>query len=100
MRIITLDANGIRSAKLKGFFTGTQQQDADIICIQEAKCQPDNLALIFFPSSYHCLAMMLKKVIAEKMLYIARKSPIESSTTWTGKKSIGKAALLALRLTK
>jgi len=33
MRIITLDANGIRSAEHKGFFTWMQQRDTNIICI-------------------------------------------------------------------
>jgi len=55
MRIITLNANGIRSAERKGFFTWILQQNADIICIQETKAQihqlnPDP----FCPKDYHC----------------------------------------------
>jgi len=37
MRIITLNANSIRSAGRKDFFTWMQQQNTDIICIQKNK---------------------------------------------------------------
>jgi exodeoxyribonuclease III len=37
MRVISFNANGIRSAIRKGFFEWVQIQDPDIICIQETK---------------------------------------------------------------
>ncbi len=55
MRIISLNANGIRAAERKGFFSWLEQQDADVICIQETKAQTDQLiAEAFWPKSYHC----------------------------------------------
>jgi exodeoxyribonuclease-3 len=39
MRIITLNANGIRSAQRKGLFDWLQQQSADFFCLQETKAQ-------------------------------------------------------------
>ncbi|MDD5274566.1 MAG: exodeoxyribonuclease III [Methylovulum sp.] len=55
MRIITLNANGIRSAERKGFFNWMQQQNADVVCIQETKAQINQLHPdIFCPSGYHC----------------------------------------------
>jgi exodeoxyribonuclease-3 len=39
MRVITFNANGIRSATKKGFFDWFYQQDADVLCIQETKAQ-------------------------------------------------------------
>jgi len=55
MRIITLNANGIRSAERKGFFTWMQQQDADVICLQETKAQLHQLDTdTFCPENYHC----------------------------------------------
>ena len=55
MRIITLNANGIRSAERKGFFTWLPEQDADFICIQETKAQTEQLqAEAFWPKGYHC----------------------------------------------
>lgn len=55
MRVITLNANGIRAAERKGFFQWLQQQDADIVCIQETKAQSEQLqAKAFWPHGYHC----------------------------------------------
>jgi len=55
MRIITLNANGIRSAHTKGFFAWMEQQKADVICIQETKAQEHQLEdQAFWPQGYHC----------------------------------------------
>jgi exodeoxyribonuclease-3 len=39
MRIITLNANGIRAAHRKGLFAWLRRQRADVICLQETKAQ-------------------------------------------------------------
>lgn len=39
MRIISFNANGIRSAQRKGFFDWLKTQDADVVCIQETKAK-------------------------------------------------------------
>ena len=44
LRIITLNLNGIRSAARKGFFDWLARQDADVVCLQELKAQPDDLS--------------------------------------------------------
>jgi exodeoxyribonuclease-3 len=55
MRIITLNANGIRSAARKGFFDWLGQQDADVVCVQETKCQREQITdPLFHPPGYHC----------------------------------------------
>jgi exodeoxyribonuclease III len=55
MRIVTLNANGIRSAARKGFFDWLESQDADVVCVQETKAQVDQLAdPVFRPKGYHC----------------------------------------------
>ncbi len=55
MRIITINTNGIRAAERKGFFIWLAQQNADFVCIQETKAQPDQLsAAAFHPEGYHC----------------------------------------------
>ena len=55
MRIITLNANGIRSAANKGFFTWLARQRADVVCIQETKAQEHQLIdPQFHPKAYHC----------------------------------------------
>lgn len=43
MRIVTLNANGIRSAAAKGAFEWLGRQDADVICLQETKAQVHQL---------------------------------------------------------
>lgn len=54
MRIITFNANGIRSAARKGFFDWFAGQDADVLCIQETKAQFAQLEnqAVFFPAGY------------------------------------------------
>ena len=55
MRIITLNANGIRSAARKNFFTWLARQRADVVCIQETKAQTEQLQdACFYPNRYHC----------------------------------------------
>lgn len=55
MRIISLNANGIRAAARKGFFEWLALQNADFVCIQETKAQlPQLLDRDFFPVGYHC----------------------------------------------
>lgn len=44
MKIISWNVNGIRAAEKKGFVEWAQDSDADIICIQETKAQPEQLA--------------------------------------------------------
>ena len=55
MRIINLNANGIRAAARKGAFAWLEQQAADVVCIQETKAQTHQLEdEIFHPAGYHC----------------------------------------------
>ena len=54
MRIISFNANGIRSASNKGFFTWLEGQQADIVCLQETKAQEHQLADACFRPLGHC----------------------------------------------
>ncbi len=55
MRIISFNANGIRSAANKGFFDWLRTQDADVVCLQETKAQEHQLAdPMFRPDGHHC----------------------------------------------
>ena len=55
MRIITLNANGIRAAHRKGMFDWLAEQNADVVCIQETKAQQHQLTdAAFRPQGYHC----------------------------------------------
>jgi exodeoxyribonuclease-3 len=53
MRIISFNANGLRSAASKGFFEWFAGQDADVLCVQETKAQEHQLAgPEFLPPGY------------------------------------------------
>ena len=43
MRIISFNANGLRSAASKGFFDWFGKQRADVLCVQEIKCSQDDM---------------------------------------------------------
>lgn len=53
-RIITFNANGIRSAAKKNFWTWFDQQQADVLCVQELKAQETDLSNeILHADGYH-----------------------------------------------
>ena len=55
MRIISFNANGIRSAANKDFFAWLRKQKADVVCLQETKAQEDQLSdPAFRPDGHHC----------------------------------------------
>lgn len=47
MRLISWNVNGIRACVNKGFEDFFKSIDADVFCIQETKCQPEQIELIF-----------------------------------------------------
>ena len=54
MRIISLNANGIRAGARKGFFDWFDQQDADFLCLQETKARVEQLDdPVFTREGYH-----------------------------------------------
>lgn len=54
LKIISFNANGIRAASRKSFFSWLEAQDAGIICIQETKAQEHQLKdELFRPDGYH-----------------------------------------------
>lgn len=47
MKLISWNVNGIRACLTKGFAEFFKEIDADIFCIQETKCQPEQIELEF-----------------------------------------------------
>lgn len=47
MKLISWNVNGIRACLTKGFEDVFKKMDADIFCLQETKCQPDQINLEF-----------------------------------------------------
>ena len=82
MRIISFNANGIRSAASKGFFDWLDGQAADVVCLQETKAQEDQLAdPRFRPDGHHCFYRdaTTKKGYSGVAIY-ARREPDEVRT--------------------
>ena len=47
MKLISWNVNGIRACLTKGFEDVFKKMDADIFCLQETKCQPDQINIEF-----------------------------------------------------
>ncbi|VEH30443.1 exodeoxyribonuclease [Legionella sainthelensi] len=63
MKVISFNANGIRSAARNGFYEWLVTQDADFVCIQETKVQPDQLIPeeTYYPRDYFVTIIQLKR---------------------------------------
>jgi exodeoxyribonuclease-3 len=78
MRIITLNANGVRSAARKGFYAWLAKQGADIVCLQETKAQEGQLEdRLHWPEGYHCHYLDAEKKGYSGVALYARKGPDE-----------------------
>jgi len=76
MRIITLNANGIRAAGRKGFFTWLSRQSADVVCLQETKAQIHQLDdPLFHPKRFHCYYEDARKKGYSGVAIFSRQEP-------------------------
>ncbi|MEE9157191.1 MAG: exodeoxyribonuclease III [Gammaproteobacteria bacterium] len=76
MRIITLNANGIRSAHKKGFFQWLPRQNADVVCLQETKAHQQQLPPeVASPSRYHAYFRDAKKKGYSGVALYSRREP-------------------------
>jgi exodeoxyribonuclease-3 len=76
-RVITFNANGIRSAAKKGFFDWLLQQNADVVCIQETKATYKELAEEFYPQGYHVYFLDAQKKGYSGVAVFCREKPQE-----------------------
>ncbi len=78
MRVVTLNVNGIRSAAKKGLFRWLAAQRADVVCLQEMKCQETDLdaRLHGLKAFEACHAFAQKKGYSGVALY-SRRAPEE-----------------------
>jgi exodeoxyribonuclease-3 len=78
MRIITLNANGIRAAARKGFYPWLARQSADIVCLQETKAQVHQLEdPVFHPRRFHCYYEDAEKKGYSGVAIYSRQEPDE-----------------------
>ncbi|MFY7697866.1 MAG: exodeoxyribonuclease III [Legionella sp.] len=79
MKVISFNANGIRSAARKGFYEWLVKQEADFVCIQETKAHYAQLAddQVFFPQEFHCDYFDAQKKGYSGVAIYARKKPLQ-----------------------
>ena len=78
MRIISLNANGIRAAARKGFFRWLSRQRADVVCIQETKAQIDQLQdRAFHPRGFHSFYLDAEKKGYSGVAVYSREQPLD-----------------------
>ncbi len=79
MRVISLNANGIRSAARKGLFDWLSGQNADFLCLQEIKAQLNDLDgdLTFSPPGWHAHFSYAQKKGYAGVAIFARQAPDE-----------------------
>lgn len=78
MRIISFNANGIRSAAQKGYFEWQAQQNADVICLQEIKAQTHQIQdPQFWPEGYQCFYLEAEKKGYSGVGLYCRREPDE-----------------------
>lgn len=86
MRIISLNANGIRAAARKGFFDWLRRQRADVVCIQETKAQEHQLTDPVFRPRYFdtCVYHDAEKKGYSGVAIYARQAPdnVEAGIGW------------------
>jgi exodeoxyribonuclease-3 len=77
MRIITLNANGIRSAARKGMFDWLATRDADVVCVQETKAWCVQLEdPVFHPPGYHSYFVDATKPGYSGVAIYTRRKPV------------------------
>ena len=77
MKVISFNANGIRSAGRKGFYDWLAGQNADYVCIQETKAQINQLESeqLYFPTDYYCEYVDAEKKGYSGVAIYAREKP-------------------------
>lgn len=77
MKVVSFNANGIRSAERRGFFEWLSQEAPDIVCIQETKAQVSSLVPQerYFPHGYHCTYVDAKKRGYSGVAIFAKQAP-------------------------
>lgn len=75
MKLISWNVNGIRACVNKGFEQFFKETDADIFCIQETKCQPEQIELKF--DGYHSYWNSAEKKGYSGTAIFTKKEPLK-----------------------
>lgn len=76
MKIYSYNVNGIRAAMNKGFLDWLEKSNADVVCIQETKAQPDQIPMIEFASlGYDCCLLSAQKKGYSGVAILSKQTP-------------------------
>lgn len=98
MRIISWNVNGLRAVYKKGFLVWLRKTQADLVCLQETKAQPEQLpSRLIHPRNYHSyFNSAVKKGYSGTAVY-AKEKPLEVKTKLGIKRFDQEGRLLRLR---
>ncbi len=77
LHILSLNANGIRSAQRKSFFEWFDQQNVDIACLQETRISQDQLNASFYPKGYHTSYISAEKKGYSGVAIYSKEKPMQ-----------------------
>jgi exodeoxyribonuclease-3 len=77
MKIVSLNANGIRAASRKGFFAWLDKNQPDIICLQETRIQVEQLIEDYLPKGYHNTYIEAEKKGYSGVAIFSKQAPNE-----------------------
>ena len=78
VRIISFNANGLRAAARKGFFSWFSRQKADVLCVQELKAQPAQIDdRAFRARGFHRYLFCAKRPGYSGVAIYSREEPLE-----------------------
>ncbi len=81
VRVISFNANGLRSAARKGFFHWFSRQRADVLCVQELKAQPHQLEdKVFAARGFHRLLVAAQRPGYSGVAIYSRREPLDVVT--------------------
>ncbi len=77
MKLITWNVNGIRAVQKAGFLDWFEKQDADVVCLQETKAQPEQLDMfLMHPEGYDSHWHSAKKPGYSGTAIYSKKEPL------------------------
>ena len=101
MRIITFNANGIRSAERKGFFQWFARQRADVLCVQELKAQPHQIeGEEFHVRGFHRYLFAAQKPGYSGVAIYCREEPLEVASGYGDEEFDNEGRHIEVRLSK
>jgi len=78
LRVIAFNANGLRAAGRKGFFSWFSRQKADILCVQELKAHADKIEdRLYRPRGFHRYLFCAEKPGYSGVAIYSRREPDE-----------------------